>query len=608
MFISLKFYLNSLNKIWLNFYLLRRLLLITILTLALSFSNFAFWPIDLLQQEVTFNNGRSTKDITTLLSANVESLLTEENSKAINNLCEQYYKNSPILKYIIFFDIKSEKAYSIPFNFTDSIFNHSKTLGSDSTMTVTTFLNSDETIIGILILGVNSNQNLINNSKLTWLLFTLILITFLFTLILGILFAILTLARPIKEISKGIERIAGANFEHKVNLAVGGEVGNLILQFNEMGRKLQKYEEKTVDQILNEKLKFENLAGTIADGTILLDTNLRLVFLNEAALEILGLSNRKNLVGSKLWQHLSPPAQKKLFFALESLVKTGSSQIFYSFFPDSGKNSDDRFARLILNIIYDSQAQFQRPKGITITVQDSTKELRVAQIRAEFTANISHELRTPLFNIRSFIETTQDYNSNLSTYKKRQFLETVQIESLRLTRLVNNILNLSQLDSVTINSSASFKIDQVLQQAVVSYQFLAQAKRIRLKTYIIGKLPIALGHFDLITQVIVNLIGNSLKFTYPGGEIIIRAYTLKRQLTSKIRVEIIDTGIGISPTFRKIVFKRFIREENQVHNLKGTGLGLSIVEAILRKHQASIYLLTKPNVGTLFWFDLTITN
>ena len=114
------------------------------------------------------------------------------------------------------------------------------------------------------------------------------------------------------------------------------------------------------------------------------------------------------------------------------------------------------------------------------------------------------------------------------------------------------------------------------------------------------------GNVDLITQVLVNLIGNSLKFTYPQGEILLRAYPLRKSLGNNIRIEISDTGIGISPIFRKIIFNRFSREENEVHNLTGTGLGLAIVESILKEHNSRIYVLTKQHVGSIFWFDLNV--
>jgi two-component system sensor histidine kinase NblS len=338
----------------------------------------------------------------------------------------------------------------------------------------------------------------------------------------------------------------------------------------------------------------------------LLDTKLHLLFLNEAALKIFSLQKKKQLIGSKLWEHLPPQPQKKMYRALEKLIKTGSSQIFYSSFPGAQGEFNNDFYRVILSIVYDYHKPVQRRKGISIIIQESTKELRLAQIRSQFMVNISHEFRTPLFNIRSFIETAQDYNYSLTTQQKRQFLDTVNVENIRLTRLVNNILTLSQLDSVKVNSSKYVDLKRVVKQATLTYQLLARAKQTILRTKTFTKLPLARGQLDLITQVIMNLIGNSLKFTYPNGEIIVRAYVILRCEAPKARVEIIDTGIGISSAFKKIILNRFIREENRVHNLKGTGLGLAIVEAILKEHQTSLRIITKQHVGSVFWFDLNV--
>ena len=113
------------------------------------------------------------------------------------------------------------------------------------------------------------------------------------------------------------------------------------------------------------------------------------------------------------------------------------------------------------------------------------------------------------------------------------------------------------------------------------------------------------GNKDLLLQVLINLIGNALKFTHKGGEIIIRAYLLTNK---KIRIEILDTGIGIDELYWQNIFQRFYRVENEVHFLKGTGLGLSIVKNALAEHRTNINLVSKYNIGSVFWFDLTMVS
>jgi len=121
-------------------------------------------------------------------------------------------------------------------------------------------------------------------------------------------------------------------------------------------------------------------------------------------------------------------------------------------------------------------------------------------------------------------------------------------------------------------------------------------------------LPPVFGNYDLLLQVLANLVGNGLKFTKPGGRVAIRAYPLVLQdaAPTHVRIEISDTGIGIDPEDQEAIFDRFFRVENRVHTLEGTGLGLSIVRNIIEKHHSSVHLVSEVGVGTTFWFDLTV--
>ncbi|MDY7016231.1 MAG: ATP-binding protein, partial [Cyanobacteriota bacterium] len=140
----------------------------------------------------------------------------------------------------------------------------------------------------------------------------------------------------------------------------------------------------------------------------------------------------------------------------------------------------------------------------------------------------------------------------------------------------------------------------------------AKDKGIELRQDIEPNLPLVLGHYDLLLQVLANLVGNSLKFTEAGGRVVVRAYrTISRERhddsTAKVRIEIGDTGTGIAPDDRDAIFERFYRVENRVHTLEGTGLGLSIVRNIIDKHQTKIRLVSELGVGTTFWFDLALS-
>jgi two-component system sensor histidine kinase NblS len=267
-------------------------------------------------------------------------------------------------------------------------------------------------------------------------------------------------------------------------------------------------------------------------------------------------------------------------------------------------------------------------KGMAMTVQDLTREVELNAAQSRFISNVSHELRTPLFNIKSYVETLHDLGDQLSEEEKREFLGIANAETDRLTRLVNDVLDLSRLESDRQWRFEPLELATAIEQTLRTYRLNADEKGVELHFEADSQLPRVLGNWDLLLQVFDNLVGNALKFTSSGGLLQLRAYPwpdlcqLNPQalpqddhpscaLTSplpRLRVEISDTGCGISEADQRRIFERFYRVENAVHTEAGTGLGLSIVRGILEKHGTAIHMTSEPGVGTTFWFDLPLEN
>jgi two-component system sensor histidine kinase NblS len=246
-----------------------------------------------------------------------------------------------------------------------------------------------------------------------------------------------------------------------------------------------------------------------------------------------------------------------------------------------------------------------------MTVQDITREVELNEAKSQFISNVSHELRTPLFNIKSFIETLCEFGEDLTEVERHEFLETANHETDRLTRLVNDVLDLSRLESSRIYHLDAIDISQFVEQTLRTYQLNAKDKGLQISQDIEANLPPVLGHYDLLLQVLTNLVGNAVKFTPTGGKIVIRAskiqhYSEDNEAFPYVRIEIADTGIGIDLEDQEAIFDRFYRVENRVHTLEGTGLGLSIVKNIIDKHNSQIHLISEVGIGTTFWFDLAV--
>ena len=272
-----------------------------------------------------------------------------------------------------------------------------------------------------------------------------------------------------------------------------------------------------------------------------------------------------------------------------------------------------------------SDASGESLKGIVMTIQDLTREVELNAAQSRFISNVSHELRTPLFNIKSYVETLHDLGDQLSEEEKQEFLGIANAETDRLTRLVNDVLDLSRLESDRQWSFEPVEIGPAIEQTLRTYRLNAEEKGVELAFRADADLPRVLGNWDLLLQVFDNLVGNALKFTQPGGMLMLRAYPWPDlcqiepstapsgnpacDLTSplpRLRVELADTGCGISEADQERIFERFYRVENAVHTEAGTGLGLSIVRGILEKHGAQVRMVSELGTGTTFWFDLPL--
>ncbi|MGD1920433.1 MAG: ATP-binding protein, partial [Pleurocapsa sp.] len=413
--------------------------------------------------------------------------------------------------------------------------------------------------------------------------------------------------------------------KQRINLPLRGELGELIASFNRMAEKLENYEEQNIEELTSGKAKLETLVSTIADGAMLIDPEMQIILANPTARSIFGWD--ENVIGDNVLHRLPSEITTKLTKPLYQMIekksepesKTISGNESYSETDNNHLPTKDEFRisinqpvprtiRLLLSRVVDGGSE--NIKGIAMTVQDITREVELNEAKSQFISNVSHELRTPLFNIKSFIETLSEYGEDLTHVQRKEFLDTANHETDRLTRLVNDVLDLSRLESSRTYSLSEVDLAQPIEQTLRTCQLNAKDKNISLHQEIEENLPGVTGNYDLLLQVLTNLVGNSLKFTNSGGKVTVKAFKTDAESNTleqpAVRIEVNDTGIGISTEDKEAIFERFFRVENRVHTLEGTGLGLSIVRNIIEKHNSRVHIDSEVGVGTSFWFELPI--
>jgi two-component system sensor histidine kinase NblS len=650
--------LNQIREIiarwWSEFTLQTKLMAAATLVVSMLMSGMTFWAVNTIQQDARANDTRFGRDLGLLLAANVTPAIAEDNLVEVARFSSRFYQSTSSVKYMIYADRNGKIFFGIPYS--EAEVKNSLTIerriqlpddyadNTDLPMVrqhvtpdgevtdVFVPLNHEGKHYGVLAVGINPNATVVASSNLTRDVTIAVFVSIWAMVILGAVFNALTITKPIKELSLGVKNIAAGNFKQRIDLPFGGELGELIFSFNEMAERLKRYEEQNIEELTAEKAKLETLVATIADGAILLDTNLQLLLVNSTARHLLGW-NENDIVGTsaidcfppEFKTQLTKPLQKVIAGdALEEHHQSNSddrSHLMSEHLNHSDVDSDPtspevlrltlthptrRTIRVFLTPVRDRDRE--AIKGIAMTLQDVTREVELNEAKSQFISNISHELRTPLFNIKSFIETLCEFGEDLTETERREFLETANHETDRLTRLVNDVLDLSRLESSKTYHLDAVDVAQIVEQTLRTYQLSAKDKGLELSQEVEPKLPAVLGHYDLLLQVLTNLVGNSLKFTEMGGKITLRAYKLidESDRQAYIRIEISDTGIGIDAEDREAIFERFFRVENRVHTLEGTGLGLSIVKNIIDRHHSKVCLVSEVGVGTTFWFDLAV--
>lgn len=595
------------------------------LVVSLITSALTFWAVNTIQMDARLNDTRFARDLGLLLAANVAPLVDAADRTELSRFSYSFYQSTSSVRYMLYADENGDIFFGIPFS--EAAVQSSLTLrrrmqlpegyaqNTDRPLVrqhltpagevtdVFVPLNYNGTYLGVLALGINPNPTVVASSNLTRDVTIAVFVSIWVMVILGAVFNALTITQPIKELLLGVRNIADGNFKQRVDLPLGGELGELIYSFNDMAERLERYEEQNIEELTAEKAKLETLVSTIADGAILLDSDMHAVLVNPTARRIFGWDNQI-LDGKNILEHFPAPVRVQLTRPLFQAVK-GEAEAMEFRVPLT--DPVNRTLRILLNTVLD-QAK-ENVKGLAITVQDITREAALNEAKAQFISNVSHELRTPLFNIKSFIETLHEYGEDLSDGERKEFLETANHETDRLTRLVNDVLDLSRLESSRQYQLEAVDIIQPIEQTLRTHRLNARDKKVELLHDVEPNLPAVIGNYDLLLQVFSNLVGNALKFTEPGGQVMLRAHQIlpygnDPNEESYVRIEISDTGIGIAPEDQQAIFDRFFRVENRVHTLEGTGLGLSIVKNIIEKHSSEVHLVSEVGIGTTFWFDV----
>jgi two-component system phosphate regulon sensor histidine kinase PhoR len=387
--------------------------------------------------------------------------------------------------------------------------------------------------------------------------------------ILGLLLAWLfsrRLTRRFQHLAGFAERVAQGSFPRDFfPSSAPDEIALLEQQLNDMSLKIQD----NLRQVVAEKEKADSILRCMVEGVVVLDPKGDVMLMNERAKSMFGVPAGENKRGVSMLEISRHPEMRKLLTELHRL------ELAHQPYGKELELDGDRWFRLNAVKLRDSLGQLL---GSILVFHDVTEVKRFESMRSDFVANVSHELRTPLTAIRGYVETLLQAPPH-NPQDSRQFLEIIDRHSERLSRLTEDLLILSDLESGKIQLAIQpVEIAQLIQPA----------------------LPKVSGDADRLQQLLINLIDNAIKYTPAGGEVTIQATRLVRpDQPSRVEVAVSDTGAGIPEHDLPRLTERFYRvDKARSRELGGTGLGLAIVKHIVQAHKGELKIESAVGKGT----------
>lgn len=433
------------------------------------------------------------------------------------------------------------------------------------------------------IIYIRDNRSTVSslNSELLLIILQALLVGLLVSVTLSFLLA-KTIIDPIEKLTEGTERIAKGDFNETLNVESTDEIGILTTTFNDMASVLHK----TLEAVENERNKLDTLFLHMTDGVVAYDGNGALIHCNPAAAALLGRKS-EDCRYSELFETMCPFAQ------VVSLQRSD--------FVESELAVGDRSVEVCLAPFSDEQRG-----GVLVVLHDVTEHRKTEERRKEFVANVSHELRTPLTNIRSYAETIREAGDELSRETENDFLDVVISETDRMTNIVRDLLTLSRLDSGRSEMNmARFPFGAAIDAVLRSIELEARRHHHELTRSYPDSLPIIVGDRGRLEQVMLNVLGNAVKYTPDGGHIHVTAGV--SSTGDKVWMEVADDGIGIPEADRSRIFERFYRvDKARSRESGGTGLGLSIATEIVQRHNGTLSLVDREGPGTTVRLELPI--
>ena len=411
-----------------------------------------------------------------------------------------------------------------------------------------------------------------------------------------------TITMHLEQLRRSAEQIERGDYSARVVPSYEDEFADLARAFNHMADVLAARENVLREQnqtLASVNHRFEAVLNAANDGIAMLDTDGCFVLVNRRFGELLG--TRAPLLLHHTLEEARPLLIEKLSHRLAALAPTEiravSEEIIALDEPDR------RFLQFYTAPV--AGVDGSEVIGRIIALRDITRERELDKMKTDFISVVSHELRTPLTSIKGYTDLLLSGAAGDNSEIQSEFLGIIQLSTTRLSNLINDILDISRIESGTLKiKHEPIDYRHLVADTLRLMKAAADAKDVSMDAALPETIPPVRGDADKVTQVLTNLVSNAIKYTPEGGWVKV---SLEVTGDTSVTTCVADSGIGVAPEDQPKLFQKFFRADNSsTREAGGTGLGLVIAKTLIELMGGTIWLESEPNRGSKFYFTLPL--
>ena len=406
------------------------------------------------------------------------------------------------------------------------------------------------------------------------------------------------IANPIKELTESIKQIASKNYSERVNFESHNEFGQLAMSFNTMAQKLEEYNNSNLAKLMKEKKRIETLINNMHDPVIGLDENLKVIFANEEAIKIIGISDTE-VIG----HHTQELAIKNdlVRTLIQDLMigesENGAKSKPIKIFAD---NKEGYFEKETLHIsVIPTGEQAKQLIGHVIILRNITEFKELDFAKTNFIATVSHEFKTPISSIKMSLQLLENEEIGKLNDEQKNLINSIKDDATRLLKITGELLNMTQVESGNIQLSIlPSDPKEILWYAINATKTQADQKQILFEINCPDNISKVQADNEKTAWVLTNLISNAIRYSYDNSII----YLSIQQAKNQVQISVRDTGQGIAPQYKDKIFDRYFRVPGT--KKEGTGLGLAISKEFIEAQGGQITVDSEFGAGSTFTLTL----